>query len=100
MASVLVEILEDFVHMIVEQLVVVQEEIEVKIEEDEEAVKIFLHVSPGDIGKVIGKKGVIAQSIRVLTRAIAFKNEDRRSVFFDVVDNDNDAPLWNKGLRS
>lgn len=98
--SQLAETLEDFVHMVAEQLVLTPDEIEVESVESDDEVKLNLYVAAGDVGKVIGKKGMIANSIRTLARAIAFKNADKRHIYFDVVDDNNDAPYWNKELRS
>ena len=47
-------------------------------------VKLEVKVGPGDLGRVIGRRGRTAQSIRVLVRAAAAK--DGHEVDVDVVD--------------
>ena len=47
-----------------------------EIEKDGETV-FELHVAPGDMGKVIGKKGRIAQSIRTVMQAAASRENKR-----------------------
>ncbi|MGN0484551.1 MAG: KH domain-containing protein [Lachnospiraceae bacterium] len=47
---------------------------------DEKNVLIRLQVAQDDMGKVIGKKGCIAQSIRALAKAAASKEEKRVTV--------------------
>ncbi len=45
---------------------------------------IEVHVAPGDMGRVIGKRGRIAQSIRTVVRAAAVR--DGAEVDVDFVD--------------
>jgi len=53
---------------------------EVRIERTERdgAVLLELHVAPDDVGKVIGKGGRIARSLRTLVRASGAKAGERR----------------------
>ena len=53
---------------------------EVKVTEEEDAegrVILKLEVAPDDKGKIIGRQGRVAQSIRVLLRVAAVKQETR-----------------------
>ena len=53
---------------------------EVKVTEEEDAegrVILKLEVAPDDKGKIIGRQGRVAQSIRVLLRVAAVKRETR-----------------------
>ena len=52
---------------------------EVRITEDEEGGRIILRVevSPEDKGKIIGRQGRVAESIRVLLRVAAVKQGAR-----------------------
>jgi len=44
---------------------------------DEKGVLLTLTVNPEDLGRVIGKRGVTAQSLRTLLRALGTKNDAR-----------------------
>ena len=52
--------------------------------EDDGTIRIELSVAEDDIGKVIGKQGRIAKSIRTLVKTVAIR-EDKR-VFVDIVE--------------
>jgi predicted RNA-binding protein YlqC (UPF0109 family) len=47
-------------------------------------VRLSLHVAPGDMGKVIGRRGRVAQAIRTLVRAAGAREGVEVSV--DIVD--------------
>ena len=49
------------------------EEVKVTEEEDDGRIILRLEVAPDDKGKVIGRQGRVAQSIRVLLRVAAVK---------------------------
>lgn len=65
--------MKELVDYIARLLVDKPDEVEVKETEDDKAVLIELRVAPEDMGKVIGKQGKIAKSIRTLTKAAAAK---------------------------
>lgn len=67
----------DFVEYIVRQIVNNPDEIEVTRTVDEMGVLITLKVSKEDMGRIIGKEGQMAESIRVLLRVIGSKNNAR-----------------------
>jgi predicted RNA-binding protein YlqC (UPF0109 family) len=53
-------------------------------EPDEEGVIVYhLHVSEGDMGRVIGKQGRIAKAIRTVMRAASVKRGQKISVEID-----------------
>jgi predicted RNA-binding protein YlqC (UPF0109 family) len=58
----------------------------VRVEEAEEggALVLRLHVAPDDLGKVIGRRGRIARSLRTVARAAA-AHSDRR-VLLEIVE--------------
>jgi hypothetical protein len=48
--------------------------VEVDVENRRGRTTIEVHVAPGDMGRVIGKRGRIAQSIRTVVRAAAVRD--------------------------
>jgi len=66
------------------QLVDDPEGVKVESSHDGRGVRLELFVAPGDMGKVIGRKGRIAQSIRAVVRATAAR--EGTHVFVDIVD--------------
>jgi len=58
---------------IAKALVDVPEEVEVKALEGEQTTVLELKVAPGDLGKVIGKQGRTARSIRTILGAAGMK---------------------------
>ena len=56
------------------------DEVKVTEEEDGGRVLLRLEVAPDDKGKVIGRQGRVAQSIRVLLRVAAVKQGTRASL--------------------
>ena len=52
--------------------------------EDDGTIVLELHVAPDDMGKVIGKKGRIAKSIRTVVKTVALKKD--KKVVVDIVD--------------
>lgn len=68
---------EQFIEYIAKQLVDNPEEVKIERKIDEKGVLLELTVSPEDIGRVIGKRGNTAQSMRNLLRALGSKNDAR-----------------------
>ena len=56
----------------------------IDVEEGGRALTLRLHVAPGDMGKVIGKRGRVAQAIRTIVRAAGARDE--MAVDVDIVD--------------
>ena len=67
----------DFVEYIVKQIVDHPEDVEVTRTVDEMGVLITLKVNKDDMGKIIGKSGQTAKSLRILLRVIGSKNNAR-----------------------
>jgi len=65
--------MKELVEMIARSLVDNPEQVQVIETESDKAVMLELRVAPDDMGKVIGKQGKIAKSIRTLTKAAAAK---------------------------
>lgn len=78
---------QQFVEFIVKSLVSNPDAVEVTRRIDEKGVLLELTVDPEDLGRVIGKRGATAQSLRTLLRALGTKNDARYNL--KIVDNGN-----------
>ena len=67
----------EFVEYIVKEIVDVPEKVQINRKIDEMGVLLELTVDPSDMGKVIGKDGNTAKSIRTLLRVLGAKNNAR-----------------------
>lgn len=67
----------DFVEFIVKQIVEHPDDVQVTRAVDEMGVLITLKVHKDDMGKIIGKSGQTAKSLRILLRVIGSKNNAR-----------------------
>jgi len=56
----------------------------IDVEEGRRGITLSLHVTPDDMGKVIGRRGRVAQAIRTVVRAAAAREGVDASV--DIVD--------------
>lgn len=81
---------EQFVEYIVKSLVGNPDAVEIKRTIDEKGVLLELTVDPEDLGRVIGKRGATAQSLRTLLRALGTKNDARYNL--KIVDNGEPRP--------
>ena len=72
--------MKELVEFIARALVDNPDQVQVIEVDGERSNIIELRVAPEDMGKVIGKQGKIAQSIRTLTKATAAKEGKRVSV--------------------
>jgi uncharacterized protein len=76
---------QQFVEFVVKSLVSKPDAVEIKRTIDEKGVLLELTVDPEDLGRVIGKRGATAQSLRTLLRALGTKNDARYNL--KIVDN-------------
>ena len=76
--------MKEFLEFIAKSLVNKPEAVRVEETKEEEGIKYTLYVDDNEIGKVIGRKGKTAKSIRTLLIAIAAKNGFR--VTLDIPD--------------
>jgi predicted RNA-binding protein YlqC (UPF0109 family) len=67
----------EFVEYVVKALVTNPEDVQVKRSVDDMGVLLELSVNPEDMGKVIGKAGATAKSIRTLLRVLGSRNDAR-----------------------
>jgi predicted RNA-binding protein YlqC (UPF0109 family) len=79
---------QQFVEYIVKSLVGNPDDVVVERLIDEKGVLLTLTVNPEDLGRVIGKRGVTAQSLRTLLRALGTKNDARYNL--KIVNNDDE----------
>ncbi len=78
---------QQFIEYIVKSLVSRPEDVIVERSIDEKGVLLVLTVHPEDLGRVIGRRGTTAQSLRTLLRALGTKNDARYNL--KIVDTDN-----------
>jgi len=79
------EIDQQFIEYVVKSLVGKPDEVHVDRRIDEKGVLLELTVDPEDLGRVIGKRGATAQSLRTLLRALGTKNDARYNL--KIIDN-------------
>jgi predicted RNA-binding protein YlqC (UPF0109 family) len=68
---------QQFIEYIVKSLVNNPDEVKIERRIDEKGVLLELTVAQDDLGRVIGKRGATAQSLRTLLRALGTKNDAR-----------------------
>ena len=73
------ELLESIARLLVDD----PDSVKVEVIENERSTLLQLSVAPEDMGKVIGKEGRIAKSLRTVIKA-ASRNEDK-PVYVDIV---------------
>ena len=83
---------QQFVEYIVKSLVGNPDDVVVERVIDEKGVLLSLTVNPEDLGRVIGKRGVTAQSLRTLLRALGTKNDARYNL--KIVNNDDERDSY------
>lgn len=81
---------QQFIEYVVQSLVSKPEAVVVERIIDEKGVLLTLTVDPEDLGRVIGKRGATAQSLRTLLRALGTKQEARFNL--KIVDNGEPRP--------
>lgn len=77
---------QQFIEYIVKSLVGNPDAVSVERTIDEKGVLLELTVDPEDLGRVIGRRGSTAQSLRALLRALGTKNSARYNL--KIVNND------------
>ena len=74
--------MKEILETIVKNLVENQEAIDIKEVEGEKTIIFEVKVAEEDMGKIIGRQGKIAQSIRTVMKAVANKNDKKVTVEF------------------
>ena len=77
--------MKELILTIAKALVDKPEEVRVTERKKDRLTVLELHVAPGDMGKVIGRQGRIANAIRNVLKAYAIKNNVH--VVLDIMDN-------------
>ncbi|MDO4729762.1 MAG: KH domain-containing protein [Candidatus Saccharibacteria bacterium] len=77
---------QQFVEYIVKTLVNNPDKVKIDRTIDEKGVLLSLEVDPEDVGRIIGRRGATAQSIRTLLRALGTKNDARYNL--KIINND------------
>ncbi len=86
---------QQFIEYIVKSLVEKPDAVSIERTIDEKGVLLELTVDPEDLGRVIGKRGSTAQSLRSLLRALGTKNDARynlKIVDVDRPEGERDTP--------
>src|SRR6266568_2930343 len=76
---------QQFIEYVVKSLVGKPDAVHIDRRIDEKGVLLELTVDPEDLGRVIGKRGATAQSLRTLLRALGTKNDARYNL--KIIDN-------------
>lgn len=71
------------IEYLVKELVDEPENVTVTEIQGEESTTYEVHVAPGDLGKVIGKQGRIANALRTVTKAVAMKS--KKKVYVEII---------------
>lgn len=74
--------MKDILETIILNLVDNREAVEIKELSGEKSIVFEVKVADGDMGKIIGKQGRLAKSIRTVMKAVATKEQKRVSVEF------------------
>jgi uncharacterized protein len=72
--------MKDLIIVIAKALVDHPEDVRVNVVEKENSIEYQLSVHPNDVGKIIGKQGKIAKSIRTVVTSAAVKESKRVTV--------------------
>ena len=76
--------MKDLLHMIATELVDHPEQVSISEREEDNKIILELRVAPEDMGKVIGKQGRIAKSIRTIIKATT--SSESKKVVVDIID--------------
>lgn len=79
----------EFIEYVVKSLVDNPNAVKIDRKVDEMGVLIIVDVAPEDMGKVIGREGATAKSLRTLLRVIGMKNNARVNLKINEPNNNN-----------
>ena len=72
--------MEELVKYSVTSLVDNEDEVKIESTREGDSINILVTVAPDDVGKVIGKNGRIAQSIRAIVKSVSAKEKIKYNV--------------------
>jgi len=81
---------QEFIEYVVKSIVSEPDDVKIERSIDERGVLLELTVNPEDLGRVIGKRGNTAQSMRTLLRALGTKDSARYNL--KIIDNGEPKP--------
>lgn len=71
------------IEYLVKELVDEPDQVQITELAGEESTTYEVHVAAGDLGKVIGKQGRIANALRTVAKAVAMK--DKKKVYLEII---------------
>ena len=74
--------MKDILELIILNLVEDKDAVEIKETDNEKSILLEVKVSKNDMGKVIGRQGRLAKSIRTVVKAVAGKEHKKVTVEF------------------
>ncbi len=74
--------MKDILEIIILNLVENKEAVEIKQVDGEKSIIFEVKVADGDMGRIIGKQGRLAKSIRTVMKAVAMKEQKKVSIEF------------------
>ena len=75
--------MEEILKTIITNLVDEKDKVEITRVDDEKGTLLKVKVAESDMGKVIGKQGRIAKSIRIVMKAITSKENQKVGIIFE-----------------
>ncbi len=75
--------MDELLKFLVKAIVVDENSVEIEKEEDESAITYHVKVASGDLGKIIGKNGRTATSIRTVMKSVGTKTHKKVFVKFE-----------------
>jgi len=88
---------QQFIEFVVKSIVGNPDDVKIERTIDEKGVLLELTVNPEDLGRVIGKRGNTAQSMRTLLRALGTKNDARYNL--KIIDNGEPRPKRDESAK-
>ncbi|MBE5756742.1 MAG: KH domain-containing protein [Clostridiales bacterium] len=70
----------EFIKYVVGQFAEKSEEVEYRVTENEKTVDVLIILDESDMGKVIGRQGKLAKSLRTIVKAMAQKQDKKYNI--------------------